>query len=65
MVIGVGSLLMIFAIQRFIPKLPAALSAVVVASVIVAVFDPNLDLVAQIPQGLPSFTLPSGVDAST
>jgi len=64
-VIGVGSLLMIFAIQRFIPKLPAALTAVVVASVIVAVFDPDLDLVAKIPQGLPSFTLPSGIDAST
>jgi high affinity sulfate transporter 1 len=64
-VIGVGALVMIFAIQRFIPKLPAALTAVVVASVIVAVFDPNLDLVAQIPQGLPSFGLPTGIDAST
>jgi len=64
-VIGVGSLLMIFAIQRFIPKLPAALTAVVVASLIVAVLDPAIDLVAQIPQGLPSFGLPSGIDAST
>jgi high affinity sulfate transporter 1 len=64
-VIGVGSLLMIFAIQRFIPKLPAALTAVVVASVIVAVFNPDLDLVAKIPQGLPSLGLPSGIDAST
>ena len=34
-VIGVGSLLLIFAIQRFIPKLPAALTAVVISSVIV------------------------------
>jgi high affinity sulfate transporter 1 len=64
-VIGVGSLVMIFAIQRFVPKLPAALTAVVVASVIVAIFDPDIDLVAQIPQGLPSFGLPSGIDAST
>jgi MFS superfamily sulfate permease-like transporter len=64
-VIGVGALLMIFAIQRFIPRLPAALTAVVVASVIVAVFDPDLDLVAQIPQGLPSLDLPTGIDAST
>jgi len=64
-VIGVGSLVMIFAIQRFIPKLPAALTAVVVASVIVAIFDPDIDLVAQIPQGLPSLGLPSGIDAST
>ena len=64
-VIGVGSLVLILAIGRFIPKLPAALTAVVVTSVIVAVFDPDIDLVAAIPQGLPSFTLPTGIDAST
>jgi high affinity sulfate transporter 1 len=64
-VIGVGALLLIFAIQRFIPKLPAALTAVVVTSVIVAVFNPDIDLVAKIPQGLPSFALPTGIDAST
>ena len=64
-VIGVGALLLIFAIQRFIPKLPAALTAVVVTSVIVAVFNPDIDLVAEIPQGLPSFTLPTGIDAYT
>jgi high affinity sulfate transporter 1 len=64
-VIGVGSLLLIFAIQRFIPKLPAALTAVVISSVIVAMAGPNIDLVAEIPQGLPSFALPTGIDAST
>jgi high affinity sulfate transporter 1 len=64
-VIGVGALLLIFAIQRFIPKLPAALTAVVVTSVIVAVCNPDIDLVAEIPLGLPSFTLPTGIDAST
>jgi high affinity sulfate transporter 1 len=64
-VIGVGSLLLIFAIQRFIPKLPAALTAVVLSSVIVAVFNPDIDLVAQIPQGLPSIGIPTGIDAST
>jgi high affinity sulfate transporter 1 len=63
--IGVGSLILIFAIQRFVPKVPAALAAVIVASVVVALFDPNLDLVAQIPQGLPSLDLPTGIDAST
>ena len=31
-IIGVGSLLLIFAIQRFMPKLPAALTAVVLSS---------------------------------
>jgi len=64
-VIGVGALLLIFAIQRFIPKLPAALTAVVLSSVIVAVLNPDIDLVAQIPTGLPTFTLPTGIDAST
>jgi high affinity sulfate transporter 1 len=64
-VIGVGSLVMIVAIQRFVPKVPAALTAVVLASLIVAIFGPDLDLVAQIPQGLPSLALPTGIDAST
>jgi high affinity sulfate transporter 1 len=63
-VIGVGALLLILAISRFIPKLPAALTAVFVASVIVAIFNPDIDLVAKIPQGLPSFTLPTGIEAS-
>jgi high affinity sulfate transporter 1 len=64
-VMGVGSLIAIFAIQRFVPKLPAALVAVIGASLLVAIFDPNLDLVAQIPQGLPSLGLPTGIDTST
>jgi SulP family sulfate permease len=64
-VIGIGSLLLIFAIQRFLPKLPAALTAVAVSSVIVAVLNPDIDLVAKIPQGLPSFALPTGIDGST
>lgn len=63
--IGVGSLLMILAIQRFSPKLPAGLTAVVVASIFVALFDPDIDLIAQIPQGLSSVALPTGIDAST
>jgi MFS superfamily sulfate permease-like transporter len=62
--IGVGSLVLILAIQRFVPKLPAALAAVVVSSVIVAIFDPDIDVVAEIPEGLPSVGLPSGIDAS-
>jgi high affinity sulfate transporter 1 len=63
--LGVGSLILIFAIQKYIPRLPAALTAVVLASVVVAIFSPNIDLVAQIPQGLPSLGLPTGIDAST
>ncbi len=64
-VMGVGSVILIFAIQRFIPKLPAALAAVILTSVVVAFFNPSLDLVAQIPQGLPAPSLPTGIDAST
>jgi SulP family sulfate permease len=62
--IGVGSLVLIFGIQRFAPKLPAALAAVVVTSLIVAIFDPDIDLVAEIPEGLPSIGFPSGISAS-
>ena len=62
---GVGSLVLIFAIQTYIPKLPAALTAVVLASVLIAIFSFDIDLVAQIPSGLPSFTIPTGLGAST
>jgi SulP family sulfate permease len=62
--IGVGSLVLIFAIQRCAPKVPAALAAVVVTSLIVAIFDPDIDLVAEIPEGLPSIGFPSGISAS-
>ena len=43
--IGVGSVLLIFAIKRFTPKVPAALTAVVITSILVAVFDPDIGLV--------------------
>jgi sulfate permease, SulP family len=62
--IGVGAIGLIFAIQRFIPKLPAALTAVAIASVIVAAFDPNITLVPEIPTGLPSPSVPGGISAS-
>ena len=63
-VIGVGSLILIFAIQRYLSKMPAALTAVVVASAAVAFLSPDVDLVAQIPRGMPSFGIPSGLAAS-
>ncbi len=64
-ILGVGALLLIFAMQRFLPKLPASLTAVILSSLIIAALNPDVNLVAQIPQGLPSFTLPTGIDAST
>ena len=67
MTVGVGfaSLLLIFGIERFVPKVPAALTAVVLASVFVAVVGPDIHLIAEIPKGLPSFALPTDIDLST
>ena len=62
--IGVGSVLLIFAIKRFTPKVPAALTAVVIASILVAAFDPNISLVPEIPTGLPTPRVPGGISAS-
>ena len=65
-IIGVGSLIAdLSPSNASCPKLPAALTAVVISSVIVAVAGPDIDLVAEIPQGLPSFALPTGIDGST
>ena len=62
--IGIGSLVLIFAIQRFIPKVPAALSAVVIGSAIVAIFSPSIKLVAKIPTGLPKLVHLGGISSS-
>ena len=62
--IGVGSIVLIFGLKRFAPKVPAALSAVVVTSVIVAAFSPSIKLVAKIPTGLPTLGIPSGISSS-
>jgi high affinity sulfate transporter 1 len=63
--VGFVSLFLIFGMERFVPKLPAALTAVVLASVFVAVVGPDIHLIAEIPRGLPSFALPTGIDLST
>src|SRR5271167_2806070 len=62
--IGVGSIVLIFAMARYIPKIPAALTVVVIASVIVAAFGPSLELVPKIPTGLPSLKVPGGISFS-
>jgi sulfate permease, SulP family len=62
--LGVGSLVLIFAIQRFAPKIPAALTAVVITSVIVAAFSPSIQLVAKIPTGLPHVVHLGGISSS-
>jgi sulfate permease, SulP family len=63
-VLGVAALVLIFAIQRFIPKVPAALTGVVIASVIVAIFSPSITLVAKIPTGLPKLVHLGGISSS-
>jgi SulP family sulfate permease len=62
--IGVISIAAIFAIQKYVPRLPAALTMVVLTSVYVAIVDPDIDLVAEIPTGMPSFGVPSGISGS-
>jgi sulfate permease, SulP family len=62
--LGVGSLVLIFAIQRFAPKVPAALTAVVIASAIVAIWSPSIKLVAKIPTGLPHPVHVGGISSS-
>lgn len=64
-VLGIAAILLIFAIQRFMRAVPAALTAVVLASIYVAIASPDVELVAKIPQGLPSFTIPTGLSLST
>ena len=60
--IGLASLLLILALNRWLPKIPSVLIAVLFAMAMSAVFDlgdSGVKLVGVLPQGLPSFTIPS------
>ncbi len=63
--LGLGALLGIIVVQRFVPRVPAALVAVFAGSVVVAVFEPDVALVAEIPDGLPPFSVPTDIDTTT
>ena len=63
--IGIGALVLILALQKLVPKLPAAIIAVVLSSLVVASLHPDVELVAAIPTGLPSLTFPTGLDPAT
>jgi sulfate permease, SulP family len=63
-IMGVAAVALIFAIQRFARVVPAALTAVVLASIVVGLADPNIPLVSEIPEGLPDFGAPTGLSAS-
>jgi sulfate permease, SulP family len=64
-VLGLAAIVLIFAIQRFLKVVPAALTAVILASIYVAALSPNIELVKKIPTGLPSFHVPTGLSGST
>jgi high affinity sulfate transporter 1 len=63
LVIGVACLAVILGFRRWRPRIPGVLVAVVLATVAVAVFDLarryQLSVVGPLPQGLPSFQVPS------
>jgi SulP family sulfate permease len=63
-VVGIGSFLLILLLARYLPKVPAALTAVVLGSLIVAVFSPSIAVVERIPQGLPALVDISGITLS-
>ena len=61
LVVGVLSLGVILAASRLVPRLPAALLAMVVAGVVVQVFDlqpAGVGLIGAVPAGLPALSIP-------
>ncbi|WP_407342684.1 SulP family inorganic anion transporter [Pengzhenrongella phosphoraccumulans] len=60
--IGAAGLVLIVVLQRWLPKIPAVLVAVVlsiVAATVLNLADRGVALVGPLPQGFPSFTIPS------
>ncbi len=63
-IIGVVSLALILALERWLPKVPGVLVAVVVAIVAASVLDlasHGVSLVGELPQGLPPLTVPDQI----
>jgi sulfate permease, SulP family len=59
MAVGAVSLALLFGLERFVRKLPAAVTVVVLAVLYVRIFDPSdVAIVGDIPQGLPSVGMP-------
>jgi SulP family sulfate permease len=59
--VGLGSLALLFALERYLPKLPAALTAVVVSIVVVSVFgldEKGVAVVGSVAAGLPTLGVP-------
>jgi len=61
LVVGILALVLVFGIKFFAPKVPGALVAVVLGITATALFslgDLGVQLIAEVPRGLPSFVLP-------
>ncbi len=58
-VVGAISLALLFGLERFVQKLPAALTVVVLGVLFIELFDPSgISIVGDIPQGLPDVGIP-------
>jgi sulfate permease, SulP family len=65
--VGIISLVLLFAIHKFVPKIPAALAVMVLSILASSLFnleEYGVQVVGYIPTGLPSFGLPSGITFS-
>ncbi|NPV61018.1 MAG: sulfate permease [Methanotrichaceae archaeon] len=65
--VGMISLFLLFAVHKFIPKIPAALAVMVLSIMASSVFDLEsfgVHVVGSIPTGFPSFGMPSGITFS-
>ena len=61
LVLGIASLVLLFGLKLFAPKIPGALVAVVLGILATAIFnlgELGIALIAEVPRGLPSFSLP-------
>ena len=61
LVLGIAALVLLFGLKLFAPKIPGALVAVVLgilATVLFGLEDLGIALIAEVPRGLPSFSLP-------
>lgn len=59
--LGVGTIIIIRVLKRFAPKLPGALIALILMTIVVAVFgldQKGVSVLGNVPSGLPSFALP-------
>ena len=63
LLVGVISLLILIILPKFLPKVPASLIAVIIVSIVVKVFDIEVNTIGtlypDIPSGLPKFSIPA------